>query len=98
MKRVVADLVVGTHAQDGLASGLDGSAAEIAVCQSHRSVGIRSFWCKVSGQLLPDDLCRWRLVVSNARQTHLQRAFARDTHFTTNRVIVVQLECAQAAA
>ena len=57
MKCVVADLVAGTHGENGLPGRLDGSPMDFAVCGAPgiACVGICSFGCQTRFEVPPDD-------------------------------------------
>ena len=59
MKGIVADLVVGTHGENGLPGRLECSTIDFAVCGARgiASVSIRSFVCQTCCELLADELC-----------------------------------------
>ena len=55
MKGVVADLVPGTHSENGLPGGLDGSTMDFGVCgaRASRCVRIRTFVCQTCREFPP---------------------------------------------
>jgi hypothetical protein len=78
MKGIVADLVVGTHGENGLPGRLECSTIDFAVCGARDIAcvnSIRSFVCKTCRELLPDDLCDRGSVTREARKARAQRAF-----------------------
>ena len=58
MKGIVADLVVGTHGENGLPGRLECSTMKFAVrgARGIACVSIRSFVCQTCRELLPDGL------------------------------------------
>src|SRR5258707_8976590 len=97
MKRIVADLVVGTHGENSLPGCLECSTKKFAVCGARgiACVSIRSFVSQTCRELLPDDVRDRGSVPREARKARTQRAFTRRTQFATDRIIVMQIERAQ---
>src|SRR5262249_62086751 len=79
MKGVVADLVAGTHGENGLPSRPEGSTMDLAVRGARGVVGaaIGSFICQMFRQLPPDGIRDRRSVALEAREPGPQRAFTR---------------------
>jgi hypothetical protein len=96
MERVVADLVVGPHDEHRLPRGLEGATVELAVCRMCGTTvsSIQLLLGQMRRELLSDGLRHRRVVVGEARQSRSQGAFARRLHFATDRIIVIQVECA----
>src|SRR5437773_10253619 len=97
MKRIVADLVAGTHGENSLARRLKGSAVHVAVGESSGfslfRIGIdRS---QMRDEFLPYGLRDRRLVMRKPRKPGTQGACPRGTDFVSDRVIVLQVERAQ---
>ncbi len=97
MKRIVADLVAGTHGENSLARRLKGSAVNVAVGESSGfpvfRIGVRR--SQMRDEFLPDRLCDRRSVVLEPREPGTQGAFTRRADFVSDRVIVPQVERAQ---
>jgi hypothetical protein len=57
MKSIVADLLVGTHLENGLPGGLESSAMDFDVCVTRTIAcgNIGSFACQMGRELLPDE-------------------------------------------
>jgi hypothetical protein len=96
MKGIVADLVVGTHGENGLPGRLECSTIDFAVCGARDIAcvnSIRSFVCQTRRELLPDDLCDRGSVTREARKARAQRAFTRRAHFVATKAApVAQLQ------
>ena len=61
MKGIVADLVVGTHGENGLPGRLECATKKFAVCGA-RGIACVSIWwfvCQTCRELLPDGLRDW---------------------------------------
>ena len=96
MKGIVADFVVGAHVDDRLACGLKRAAMDIVVRgMPSITVTIRIRRCEMCGELLADGVGDRRPIALEARKPGAQRACACRRELAANRVIVLQIECAQ---
>ena len=90
MKGVVTDFVVGTHHVNGLSCRLEGLMMQIAMRRARGMISVTACWnlCQMCRELLTDCVRNRRFVIDKARESRLQRAFARRTQFATDRIIV----------
>ena len=90
MKRVVTDLVIGAHRENGLARSLEGTSVQVAVrgARPITSLSIYRFQAEVCGEFVPDGIRDGRSVTLEALETRLQRAFARGNQFAADRIVV----------
>ncbi len=97
MKGVVADLVPGAHGKNFLARRLKRAAMNVGVGESSGfslfEIGLRR--SQVRDEFLPHRLGDRRSIVLKLRKPGAQGALTCGTHFTSDRVIVSQVEHAQ---
>ena len=94
MKRIVANLVVGAHGEDGLTCRLHGFAMKISMSGVSRigRLGVRRCGSEMCCELLPHSLGNRRLVPGEPFEPGMQSAFTRRGELTANRIIVLQIE------
>jgi len=94
MKRIIADLVAGTHGENSLTRRVKGVSMNVAMKGSSGFSFLRVTipGSQMRDEFLPHRLCDWRSVVFEPRKPGTQRAFARGADFVSDRVIVAQVE------
>ena len=90
MKGVVADFVAGTHPVNGLSCRLERLTMELDMRRTGGMVCVTTLWIvhQMRRELLTNGVRHRRLVVRQAREPRLQRAFTRRSQFATDRIIV----------
>jgi len=93
VKRVVADLLAVAHSEHGLSCRLERAPMDAAVTDVKRiGRGVLLFGREMRDELLPHRLRYRREVVGKRGQAGAQRALAGGAQFTSDRVVIVQVE------